>query len=83
MDNNLIDGSILLVRKEILRNQESGNIFVHAVLNHSKNASIQWKLPCRNLNIEEQMHRLKQMFYKHHGYKEGEAVLRIQVRHET
>ena len=33
--------------------------------------------PCRNLNIEEQMHRWKQMFDKHHGYKEGEAVLRF------
>jgi len=33
--------------------------------------------PCRNLGVDENLHRWKQMFDKHHGYKEGEAVLRF------
>ncbi len=33
--------------------------------------------PCRDLSVEENQHRWKKMFDKHHGFKEGEAVLRF------
>jgi len=33
--------------------------------------------PCRNISVEDNIDRWKKMFDKHHGFKEGEAVLRF------